>query len=574
MNSLSNQDIKRLVLVVDDEFVNREMLGFIIRRDYNVINAKNGKEALELIRKHKQILSLVLLDLLMPVMDGFTVLKELQNDQELSKIPVIVLTSEKSAEIESLRLGAVDFITKPYDMPEVILARVRRSIELSEGAKMIQNTSRDETTGLLSKDFFFQFCERYDKYYPDEKMDAVAFNINHLSLINEISGRAEGTEIIKKIADAIKVLLNMTVGMACRFSDTFYLYMEHKDNCEDILRKFLNEFNSLFKNSRTRLVCGVNQIVDKKVDIYRRFERAMMACNSLKNNYHTNISFYDTELHKKELFEECLVADVGTSLVNKHFQVYYQPKYDISGSRPRLSSAEALIRWNHPEFGMVSPGTFIPLLEENGLVSKIDHFVWQEAASQVRRWRDAYNITVPVSVNLSRIDIYNPNLEENFIKLIETCGLTTRDIMLEVTESAYTDNSDQIIQVVESLRSKGFFIEMDDFGSGYSSLNMLSELPIDALKLDMKFIKNIATNPKALHMVELMMDVADFLKVSVVAEGVETEEQCRLLKQLKCNVIQGFYFSKPVPPEEFKLLIEKEVKARGSEAKEIEYVKC
>ena len=206
--------------------------------------------------------------------------------------------------------------------------------------------------------------------------------------------------------------------------------------------------------------------------------------------------------------------------------------------------------------------------------SKLDHFVWQEAASQVRRWREAYNITIPVSVNLSRIDIYNPKLEENFIKLIETCGLSTRDIMLEVTESAYTDNSDQIIQVVESLRSRGFFIEMDDFGSGYSSLNMLSELPIDALKLDMKFIKNIATNPKALHMVELMMDIADFLKVSVVAEEVETEEQCRLLKDLKCKFIQGFYFSKPLLPEEFKLLIEKEVKARGTEAKEIEYVNC
>ncbi len=537
MNNLSSQDIKRLVLVVDDEFVNREMLGFIIRRDYNVIYAKNGKEALEQIQKHKNLLSLILLDLLMPVMDGFKVLQALKDDTELSKIPVIVLTSEKSAEIESLRLGAVDFITKPYDMPEVILARVRRSIELSEGSKMIQNTSKDELTGLLTKDFFYQFCERYDKYYPEEKMDAVAFNINNLGLINELNGRAYGTEIIQKIADAIKILLNMTVGMACRFSDTFYLYIEHKDNCEEMLTKFLNEFNSLFKNSRTRLVCGVNQNVDKKVDVYRRFERAMMACNSLKNDYKTNISFYDAELHKKELFEECLISDVGTSLANKNFIVYYQPKYNIRGPRPRLSSAEALIRWKHPEFGMISPGVFIPLLEENGLVSSLDHFVWEEAAAQIRRWRDQYNITIPVSVNLSRIDIYNPNLETNFLKLVHDNGLKPTDLMLEVTESAYTDNSDQIIQVVESLRSKGFFIEMDDFGSGYSSLNMLSELPIDALKLDMKFIRNIAKNDKALHMVELMMEIAEFLKVSVVAEGVETEEQCQLLKKMKCDVI-------------------------------------
>ena len=572
MNNLSSQDIKRLVLVVDDEFVNREMLGFIIRRDYNVIYAKNGKEALEQIQKHKNLLSLILLDLLMPVMDGFKVLQTLKDDNELSKIPVIVLTSEKSAEIESLRLGAVDFITKPYDMPEVILARVRRSIELSEGSKMIQNTSRDELTGLLTKDFFYQFCERYDKYYPEEKMDAVAFNINNLGLINEISGRAYGTEIIQKIAEAIKVLLNMTVGMACRFSDTFYLYIEHKDNCEEILSKFLNEFNSIFKNSRSRLVCGVNQNVDKKVDVYRRFERAMRACNSLKNNYNSNISFYDAELHKKELFEDCLVSDVETSLTNKNFTVFYQPKYNITGLRPRLSSAEALIRWKHPEFGMISPGVFIPLMEENGLVSRLDHFVWHEAAAQVRRWRDQYNITIPVSVNLSRIDIYDPNLENNFMKLVHDNGLKPTDLMLEVTESAYTDNSDQIIQVVESLRSKGFFIEMDDFGSGYSSLNMLSELPIDALKLDMKFIRNIAKNDKALHMVELMMEIAEFLKVSVVAEGVETEEQCKLLKKMKCDVIQGFYFSKPLPPEEFKLLIEKEIKARDSEAKEIGYV--
>lgn len=563
--SNANQKIKRLVLIVDDEIVNREMLSFIVGSEYNVITATNGEEALEQITKHKKMISLVLLDLLMPKIDGFQVLRELQNSKELSKLPVIVLTSEKSAEIESLKLGAVDFITKPYDMPEIILARVRRSIELSEGSKIIQNTSRDELTGLLTKDYFFQFCERYDKYYPDQKMDAITFSITNLSLINEINGRSFGTEIIKKIANSIKDLLTKSSGIAARYSDSFYLYIEHKENTKEMLNDFLNEFNSLFINSRTRLICGINEIVDKNVDIFRRFDRAMMACNSLKNNYYSNLGFYDSELHKKELFEECLLADVETSILNSNFEVYYQPKYNILGDKPKLISAEALVRWKHPDFGLISPSVFIPLLEENGLVSKLDHFVWNEVANQIRIWKEKYGITVPVSVNISRIDIYTSDLEKDFMQLIKENGLETKDILLEITESAYKDNSDYVVSVVEKLRSKGFLVEMDDFGSGYSSLNMITELPIDALKLDMKFIHNIESNKKALRMVELMKEIADFLKVSVIAEGVETEEQYKLLKGINCDIIQGFYFSEPVSANIFDKFIKEEIIARDKE---------
>ena len=217
--------------------------------------------------------------------------------------------------------------------------------------------------------------------------------------------------------------------------------------------------------------------------------------------------------------------------------------------------AEALIRWKHPEFGMIAPYDFISLFEENGLIQMLDQFVWRETASRIHYWKKKFGVTIPVSVNVSRIDIYDPRIEEIIDGLVHEYGLTPEELHLEITESAYSENAEQLIQVVENFRKKGYLIEMDDFGAGYSSLNMLANLPIDVLKLDMKFIQDIHTDEKCLRMVQLIMDIARFLDVPVVAEGVEVEEQCRLLKEMGCELIQGYYFSKPVPAEEFEKFI-------------------
>ena len=248
------------------------------------------------------------------------------------------------------------------------------------------------------------------------------------------------------------------------------------------------------------------------------------------------------------------------ALSERQFRVFYQPKYSITGSQPRLSSAEALIRWFHPEFGMVSPGQFISLFEENGLIQKLDRFVWNEAAAQIKQWKEKYGLDIPVSVNVSRVNMFNAHLADILESIAAQNGLDHAELLLEITESAYTDNSDQIVEAVNKLRKRGFRIEMDDFGSGYSSLNMLTALPIDALKLDMKFIRGICENEKNERLVGIMIDIARLLEVPVIAEGVETGEQMELLKKLGCDIIQGYYFSKPLPPEEFAVLIEKELK--------------
>lgn len=552
--------MKRQVLVVDDESVNRELLGFIISRDYDVLFAENGRQALEVIREKQKTLSLVLLDLLMPEMTGYEVLEALHIDEELKHIPVIVLTSEKGAEIKSLQLGAVDFITKPYDMPEIILARVRRSIELAEDKIIIQEAKTDSLTDLYSKSFLYQYASQFDRYLSDMPMDAVVINVNRFHLVNELYGRAFGDKLLKAIAAYIMQMLSQTSGVAGRIdSDTFYVYIKHRDDYQQQLEKCVEQLSQQFGDKRFSLRVGIYENVDNSISIEQRFDRATLACTKLRGRYNSELCLYDTQMHEKELHSEKLIMDMDKALEEKQFVVYYQPKYNIKGDEPRLSSAEALIRWKHPEYGMISPGVFIPLFEGNGLVQKLDRYVWSEAAAQIKRWKDAYNKSVPVSVNVSRVDIYDPKLHETLKGLMDENGLDPSEYLLEITESAYTDNSNQIIDTANKLREAGFKIEMDDFGSGYSSLNMLSDLPIDALKLDMYFIRNICTRENDRRMVELVLGIASFLGVPVIAEGVETQEQYLLLKQLGADIIQGYYFSKPLPPEEFNKLIEKEL---------------
>jgi len=194
----------------------------------------------------------------------------------------------------------------------------------------------------------------------------------------------------------------------------------------------------------------------------------------------------------------------------------------------------------------------VPLFERSGQIGAVDRYVWAEAARQIAEWRDRWGVTLPVSVNLSRVDVFNPDLSEILDGIITQYGLDCSDLKLEVTESAYTENADHLIRVIGQMREKGYQIEMDDFGSGYSSLNMLSSMPIDVLKMDMAFIRNIERNERDFRLVELIIDIARYLKVPVVAEGVETENQLRLLKNAGCDLVQGYYFSPPLNAEEFE----------------------
>ena len=549
----------KLVLVVDDQEINRDSLEIILKDDYEIIYAENGKEAIDQMRGHANELSLVLLDLMMPVMNGFEVMEIVREDEQLKHIPIIVLTAEKSAELRALQMGAADFITKPFDMSEVILARVGRIIELSEGRQLISAAEHDRLTMLYSRNFFFEYANRLYHYHPELHLDAIVMNIEQFHTINALNGRDFGDDVLRLIGNEIRAFLGETQGIASRIeADRFDIYCLHQTDYRALLNRFQEKVSSLSRSTRIHLRMGVKPWREG-VEPILLFDRARTACNMVRGDYQNPLMIYDEDMRMRELLNSRLLNDLRPAVEERQFQVYYQPKYNIQVDPPRLSSAEALIRWKHPDLGMISPSSFVPLFEGNGLIGVVDNFVWQEAAKQIARWKEKYSFTLPVSVNLSRSDVFDPTLPGRLDHLVLDNGLSYKDLKLEVTESAYTDNAKQVLDVIKSLRNKGFEIEMDDFGSGYSSLNMLSDMPIDVLKMDMKFIRNIEESETDRRLVSLILDIARYLKVSVVAEGVETEKQLEILRNGKCDLVQGYYFSRPLPSEDFEKLIEKEI---------------
>ena len=548
--------IRRHVLIAEDDIINREMLGNVLEGQFDILYAADGEEAMEILRTRTDDIALVLLDLMMPFMDGREILKIMNQDEELRLIPVIVMTADQDAELECLKLGAMDFIPKPYPIGEVIQARVNRCIELSESRGIIRSTERDSLTSLFNIDYFYRYVKMFDQHYWDMEMDALVLDVNRFHLINERYGKNYGDMVLRNIGERVRRIAREIGGVGChKAADTFLVYCPHREDYTDVLEQTsLNLLGTEGSENRVRLRLGVYSRVDKKMDIERRFDRAKIASDTVRSSFANAIGIYDDEMGKAAVYRERLLEDFHTSIENKDFLVFFQPKFDIRSEKPVLASAEALVRWKHPELGMISPGVFIPLLEENGLILELDTYVWRAAAALIRSWKDNLGFSVPISVNVSRVDMLMQNLKDIFQDILDSCQLSADDIILELTESAYTGDSEQVLTTARELRgmSMGFRIEMDDFGSGYSSLGMLSNLPIDALKLDMSFVRSAFGEKKDVRMIELIIDIADYLQVPVVAEGVETEEQYLVLKALGCDLIQGYYFSKPVTEKEFE----------------------
>ena len=540
---------KRKVLLVEDEIINQQMMMAILGDVYDVITATSGEQAIDILKDRHDTLSIVLLDLNLPGMGGIEVLKLLRDGSAYSNLPVIVMTADSGSEVECLNLGAIDFIPKPYPQPDVILARIRRTIELSEDRDTLKWTERDHLTGLYNRDFFFHYADQLDLFHKDVPTDAIVVDINNFHTINDRLGTEHGDEILRRLAEKVLQIAEEFGGIACRSgADTFMIYCLHIDDCRKV-------FKRLSVADGVRLRMGVYPDVDRTIGIDRRFDRAKMASDSVRGNLSKPIAFYDDSIRSSELLAAQLINDFPKALKEQQLTVFYQPKFNIRKEKPLLSSAEALVRWKHPELGMVSPGVFIPLFEKNGLIQDVDFYVWNETAAQIRRWRDTYGVTVPVSVNVSRIDIQDPALSDKLLRIVEENGLGPKDLLLEITESAYIDDSEKIVEKVSSLRKLGFRIEMDDFGSGYSSLSMLGSLPIDALKLDMQFVRSAFKGKKDTRLLEAMIRLAGAFEVPTIAEGVETEEQYLALKEMGCDVIQGYYFSRPLPAEEFERFV-------------------
>lgn len=552
--------LRKKILVVEDNEFNRALLVEILSSQYETLEAENGKVGLEILEREKEAVSLILLDIVMPVMNGYEFLNALKANPAIASIPVIVTTQNEGEndEIAALERGASDFVAKPYKA-KVILRRVASIIHLRENATMLNLFQKDRTTGLLSKEYFCQQAEKILRSNPDKTYDIICSDVENFKLINDAFGMQGGNKVLKTMGGICQKSTDTLGGICSRFhADQFVSMIEHTEGYSDELYEALT--------AETREKCGISNIVikwgiyqtgDRKISVEQMCDWALQGARSIKGQYGRYYAFYDDKLRSEMLRDQAILDCMEEALEQGQFQVKLQPKYKAAGGL--FTDAEALVRWCHPEWGMQSPAVFIPLFERNGFITKLDQYVWEKVCQLMQQWDKEGLEPVNISINVSRADVYNVNLVDTLLDLVKCYNIAPKRLHLEITESVYTESPEDIIQNVTRLREKGFVVEMDDFGSGYSSLNMLNRMPMDILKLDMQFIRTEMEMPESRRTLRYIIGLAHWLNLSVVAEGVETKEQLEHLRNLGCDYIQGYYLAKPMDPADFEELFRQQI---------------
>lgn len=554
---------KPLMLIVDDVEINRVILAQFFKDDYEICEASNGEEALLFVEDHP--VSVILLDLVMPIMDGFELMTRLKRDDRFRDIPIIVTTArnESDNEVRAMELGAADFISKPYN-PTIVRSRVQnvvsrlenewRKLEQSAQSKAMFDMRRrieaDSLTGLYDRDNFCRKAASFMQMDATKKYAVVYLDANSFKVVNDLYGVETGNLLLRSVAAFLQNVCS-ELGVAGRLeSDHFVLCLPADAlNIDAILQGLDGVLQSLSIPQNIRFYAGIYPVSNVFLAIAQMYDRAHAALKTVKGTYTVRYAWYDEKMREDEVEEHLILRDMAGALVSGQFFINIQPILNVETGAD--VSGEILVRWYHPLKEFISPARFIPIFEKNGFVAQLDRFVWEEACKLLAHEKDTFGRVIPVSVNLSRLNFYDEELVEYILGLMQKYGLEPWMLELEITESAYTDNMHLLVDTVARFRKEGFKILLDNFGSGYSSLNMLRNMPVDVLKLDVRSLNDIQHDSRARAIVRNVAQLARDLAMDVVVEGVETKEQLDFLTGVGCKSIQGFYVSRPLTKEDY-----------------------
>lgn len=413
----------------------------------------------------------------------------------------------------------------------------------------------DSLTGLYNRNAFYDNAKTLLKENPDTVYVAMRFNIGSFKLINDIMGRETGDKVLIMVADVLKDLIPECGLYARFFSDQFQIMIpEGEIEPEIILGTIKREITEKeIIPHDVQCYIGIYRITDRETSIEDICDRAYITCRSITGSFKQSIAYYDERMREEMLEEQEICDEAHRAIANNEFCIYYQSVYGIKAKK--FVSAEALVRWNHPEKGLISPGKFIPIFEKNGFIAELDVYVLEQVCKYQKKRRELGLEPFPISVNISRMSLYNPKLFDIINGLTKKYGVDPKYFRIEITESAYNDNPAQLLETVRKLRERSYPVLMDDFGSGYSSLNTLKDIPIDMLKLDMKFMQDFEKNGRVGTIVTSVARMSKWLNLPMLAEGVETKEQYDFLESIGCSYIQGYLFAKPSSEEVFTDLI-------------------
>ncbi|MBD2004634.1 EAL domain-containing protein [Funiculus sociatus] len=606
MNSLGMGMTKEDILIVDDTPENLRLLSKMLTKEgYNIRKALNGQMALTAVQS--VVPDLILLDIMMPNMDGYQVCKHLKADPKTAEIPVIFLSALSDAfdKVKAFGVGGADYITKPFQLEEV-LTRVQNQLTLK--AAKIQNQQinaqleervkerthqlelanqelkreisermllqeqllkmalYDALTGLPNR---FLFMERLEqalkraKQHPDYRFAVLFLDCDRFKVVNDSLGHFVGDELLVALARRLEASLNQTDTLARLSGDEFAILLTEIENinsvtliADEILKALSFPFQlkrqEVFINASIGITLS-NLNYEQSEYLLRDADTAMYRAKTLgKGQY----QIFDSEMHNAAIQVLQLENDLRRAVNQQEFIVHYQPI--IALTTGKIVGFEALVRWNHPQQGLISPNLFIPIAEETGLINPIGNWVLREACYQLQQWHHQKLTDYPLtmSVNLSVRQFAQPDLIEQIDKILAETQLNPQSLKLEITESVIMKNSQPVKVILQQLQERQIQLCIDDFGTGYSSLSYLHNFPIDNIKIDRSFISSLNGNSDNLGLISAIMNIAQALKMSVTAEGIETAQQLEQLRVLNCDFGQGYLFSKPLDGKNATNLIE------------------
>lgn len=449
------------------------------------------------------------------------------------------------------RLGFV--CTIPQDLISITVTNMEK--EIAESSHFVQLSEYDELTGLYNMKGFSKYVElaanQDEAGVSAGKYAVICFDVIRFKAINDIFGVAEGNKLLQYIAQVIKETLK-SGDFACRsISDHFVIFTHTEGNeLEDMIEQMLEKIEGYELPFVINCNVGIYITNGERLSVDAMIDRAILAQSVIKGSYMEKYSYYTEALRNDMLGEQEIIAMVETAIAQEQFVAFYQPQYNHSNGM--LIGAEALVRWNHPEKGLISPGVFIPICEKNGFITRLDLYVFEQTCKFIRKCMDKGIPVVPISSNFSRNDIFQPNYVEKLEEIRKKYEVPAKYLRVEITESTVVGGIKQVNKIIEQLHECGYLVEMDDFGSGYSSLNVLKDISFDIIKLDMMFLREETESNRGGIIVSAVMRMAKWLGMPVIAEGVETVKQADFLRSIGCESIQGYLYSKPLPEDQYE----------------------
>lgn len=540
------------VLIVEDNEINREILGEILSDDYNLYFAENGQVGLDLLREHLSEIDIVLLDLEMPVMNGYEVLAEVYKDPQLQSIPIVVITANENVDEEErcLMLHATEFLHKPY-VPSIVRLRIEVLLRLRDCISQVNELEIDQKTGAYTYNAFLYHATQMLQENPDTDYTLALTDVIGFKALQDSYGE-RSFDVLRKEVDLLKEHMGKE-GIVGYYSFDHVLLLfptqTHDESEEQKQALFDSYMSRMSKALKVTIKAGFCEHIDPTRPLPSYLDVLRLALDKALKHYSHYADFVGAQQLDQIQRAKRIEQEMETAIKIGQMQVYYQPKHDAKTQK--LIGAEALLRWIHPEMGFISPGEFIPIFEQNGFVEKADAFVWEQTCKYQREWIDKGLPVVPISVNASRQDFDTPEILNHSIDILQKYNLSPSLMHVEVTESFFADLSSEAIARMGIIRKNGIHVELDDFGTGYSSLHSLAELPIDVVKFDMSFVRRLH-EPREQLVMQGCVDLIKRLQMKTIAEGVEDANTSQMIADFGIDAIQGYYYSKPLPAKQFE----------------------